>query len=132
MKIGIELYRNEEEIRQGIQLDVACVIMRLFQTFPRIQFEEEYFQKHIERIKTLSSITAQECSPALRIAMGDAEERGPGYRFLVDSAEGQPLRGSVSRYEFFFLFDETVDEALRVEAKRLIDSFEIKRVINET
>lgn len=126
MKIGIELYRNKEDIRQGLQLDVACLIMRLFQAFPTIQFEEEYFHKHVERIKALS-IGFKEESPALSIAVADAEERGPGFRFLVESSEGEPLRGSLSRYGLSFLFDDRVQEALRAKAKSFIEAFEINR-----
>lgn len=94
MRIGIELYRNQEDFRQGLQLDVACVMSRLYAEFPSIWFEEEYFQAQVERIKNLPYSNSEK-SDALRIAVSDAEERGPGFRFLVDSSNGDPLRGAL-------------------------------------
>lgn len=88
MRIGTELYRNKEDLRQGLQLDIACVMSRLYGKFPSIWFEEEYFQAQVERIKNLPYSTSEE-SGALRITVSDAEERGPGFRFWVDSSKGK-------------------------------------------
>lgn len=127
MRIGIELYRNQEDFRQGLQLDVACVMSRLYAEFPSIWFEEEYFQAQVERIKNLP-YGASEKSYALRIAVSDTEERGPGFRFLVDSSNGEPLRGSLSRYGLSFLLDDGVEEELRSKASHFINSFCIHRI----
>lgn len=127
MKIGIEVYRNEGGFRQGLQLDVACMMSRLSAEFPSIQFEEEYFQTQVERIKNLPR-SASEKSGALRIAVSDAEERGPGFRFLVNSSKGEPLRGSLSRYGLSFLIDDRVEEDLRSKASHFINSFCINRI----
>jgi hypothetical protein len=123
-KVGIQLYRNKNDNRQGIQLDVACILMRLFQEFPQIQFEEEYFQSQVERIK---SVVANKLSgsSAIHSAMTDAEERGPGFRFSVPSPDGHALRGSLARYSLSFLIEDGIDSELKKRAELFVESFEV-------
>ncbi len=127
MRIGIELYRNQEDFRQGLQLDVACVMSRLYAEFPSIWFEEGYFQTQVEQIKNLPYSNSGK-SGALRIAVSDAEERGPGFTFWVNSSMGKPLRESLSRYRLSFLIDDGVEEDLRSKASHFINSFCIHRI----
>src|SRR3954463_2930724 len=74
MEIGVDLYRSAADIRQGIEFDVGCIIMRLFQTFPGIAFEEEYFQKQLASVKL--AMKGLPPNNADLIAIRDAEERG--------------------------------------------------------
>jgi hypothetical protein len=126
MEIGIQMYRGLNEVRQGVQLDVGFIAWRLFNTFPGIALEEEYFQRHIARVRQVAEQLGKDAG-LVRIATGDAEERGPAYAFHVVSASGSPLHGSFNRYGLAFVFDEAVDPELKRKAEQFLDSFGIKR-----
>ena len=53
VELGIELYSGTDELRQGIQFDIAYVIQRLRDTFSDIAIEEEYFQRQVERVRAI-------------------------------------------------------------------------------
>jgi hypothetical protein len=84
MEIGINLYRSHEDVRQGIQFDVALLMSRLFQAFPGIVFEDEYFEQQISRVKEVVALHGSG-GGAVKIAQNDANERGPRYGFWVPS-----------------------------------------------
>jgi len=130
MEIEIEMYRGSADVRQGLQLDIGCIVTRLSQTFPSIEFEEEYFQRHIEIIRQITAEQSEKT--ALNIAIHDAEERGPGFRFRVVSSGSSSLRGGFSRYCLTFRFDETVDPELIVRAEQFLDSFGLNKFKNIT
>src|SRR5689334_14395794 len=123
MEIGIDLYRGSADIRQGLQFDVGCVIMRLFRTFPGIAFEEEYYQRQVAAVERLINEMSGKGKGARSIAIRDAEELGPGFRFRVDGPLGTPLRGGLRRYSISFRFDDTVAPELREKAQAFVNSF---------
>lgn len=130
MEIGIRIHRGLDGNRQALQLDVAFLVTRLSATFPGIEFEEEYFESHIRRIR--QQLTEQPSGQlALRIAERDAQERGPGFRFTVRSEEGIQLQGGLSRYSISFRFSEKTPEDIRKAAQAMLDSFAITKIKNE-
>lgn len=130
MQIGIELYRGSADCRQGLQLDIAYTIQRLFETFPGIVFEEEYFEQHIELVRRITADKANK--GALNIAIRDAKERGPLFEFIVRSPEGAPLKGGISRYCLAFRFDNnTIGPELKAKVEQFLASFSINRFQNE-
>jgi len=62
---------------------------------------------------------------ALKIAMRDAEERGPGHRFFVELSRGKKMKGAITRYSLSFDFDEGISSEEKQEVENLIGSFEI-------
>jgi hypothetical protein len=131
VEAGIELYRGKDETRQGLQFDIAYIIQRLFDTFPGIEFEEEYFQRQTELVRKLTADRRNR--GALTIALRDAEERGPRFGFTVRSSSGSPLKGGVNRHCLAFRFDnDTVDPELKAKTERFLASFELNRFRNES
>lgn len=130
MEIGIELYRGSTDCRPGLQLDIAYTIHRLFEAFPGIAFEEEYFERHIELVR---QITAEKANKgALNIAIRDAKERGPLFEFIVRPSEGSPLKGGINRHCLAFRFDNNaIDPKLKAKVEQFLASFSINRFQNE-
>jgi hypothetical protein len=130
MESGIETYRGSGDGRQGLQLDIAFIIRRLFETFPGIEFEEEYFQRQTELVRQISE--GKQNRAAVNIAIRDAEEFGPHFAFTVRSSDGSPLKGGVSRYCLAFKFDkDTVDPKLRKRADQFLACFALNRFERE-
>lgn len=129
VEIGIEVYRGSGSVRQGLQFDVSFVTQRLFEVFPQIEFEEEYFQRQIELVRQISE--GRSNKSAVGIAIRDAEERGPHFRFRIHPASGSGLRGGINRYCLAFRFDEgTVDQELKRKADEFLAAFTLNRFQN--
>lgn len=130
MQIGINLYRrSDDDVRQGLQFDLGCIVTRLFRDFPEIVFEEEYYRKHLAAVERIAKDMPPNRAPA--IAARDAEERGPAFSFRVAAPSGSPLRGGVSRYTISFRLDADVAPELRKKAEAFIDSFCLPRFQEE-
>jgi hypothetical protein len=127
IETGFEMYSDR---RQGLQLDIAYVIQRLFETFPGIELEEEYFHRQFDMVR---EITKEEPNKAaLAIAIRDAEERGPLFRFTVRSSTGSPLAGGIHRYYLAFKFDtNAIDPELKAKAEQFLASFSLNRFTTE-
>ena len=131
VELGIELYSGTDELRQGIQFDIAYVIQRLRDTFSNIAIEEEYFQRQVERVRAI--VGDSENKGALRIAIRDAEERGPRFGFTVYSASRIVLKGGVNRHCLSFRFDkDTVDSEIQSKVEEFLASFALKRYCSES
>jgi len=123
MKISFSIIRNSEGDRSGLQVDVVYTISCLVRLFPSIHFEEEYFLKQIGVIENLSK--KQEMSNALKIAIRDAEERGPGYKFTIDIENGSCMRGGINRYYLGFEFEGDVPSKEKQKVESFVKSFDI-------
>ena len=129
-EIGIELYRGDAGSRQGLQLDLGCVVQRLLTTFPGIEFEEEYLRRHIEIVRQITAHKPNRA--AASIAIRDAEERGPRFRFTVHSPGGSLLKGGFDRHCLSFKFhSDTVDPELKAGAEQFLASFALNRFQHE-
>jgi hypothetical protein len=128
MEIGIDLYRNRENTRQGLQFDVPRLVERLKECFPSVAFEEEIFQRQIERINKM--MVDRHVGRALEAANRDAEERGPGFRFHIPGDTGADVEGSMSRYAISFRFSQDVAVDLRQKVETFLDSISVQKYTN--
>ena len=117
------MIRNSNHEASGLQLDVPLVVLRLQERFPSIRFEEEYFQSQIDRIEALKE--KQDIGNALEIAKRDAEERGPGYRFIIPTESNKQMKGAVTRHSLSFEFESDFPQEGQQSAEEFLRSFEL-------
>jgi hypothetical protein len=126
MEFGVDTFTGQDGNVQGIEFNVPRLMERLKTVFPDIIFEEEYYSRQLEQMRTTLSGHAGE-KTAIGQAERDAEERGPRFGFSILSNGEFLLHGGVSRHCLSFRTSEATPMEVVSKAKAFLDTFAILR-----